>query len=168
MTAGSSRPPLAGEIWQRQLAAGQSGDWAALEETLAPDCVWRLLTQGVVFRGRGEVIAFIREGFDAAAIRDAPHVRSEFSTSNWGVYEYTSRGTVDRARATAFAKRLTGGRPIITSAIAQLVSRVAGGKTFALPVCFVYHVNADGLIDQVNEYVGKRTTPSLTLDPTER
>jgi hypothetical protein len=106
--------PLAADIWHRQLAAGRSGDWAALETILAADCVWGVITQRAAFRGRDEVIGFIREGFDAAATRDEPDVRNEFSTSEWGVYEYTSRGTIDRNRATVFAKRLTGERPIIT------------------------------------------------------
>jgi len=39
---------------------------------------------------------FMREGVDAAATREDPDVRGEFSTPAWGVYEYTSRGTVDR------------------------------------------------------------------------
>ncbi len=117
------------------------------------------MTQGVVFRGRDEVIGFIREGFDAAATRDEPEVRNAFSTTEWGVYEYTSRGTVNRNRATAFAKRLSGGRPIITGVVARIVGLVMGGKTFEIPVCFIYHVDPDGLIDQVNEYVGKRGIP---------
>ena len=116
------------------------------------------LTQRVVFRGRDQVITFTREGFDAAATREEPDVRSEFSTEDWGVYEYTSRGTMDRTRAVQFAKRISGGRPLITRALAQILSWALGGKSFAIPVCFAYHVNADGLIDQVNEYVGKRTT----------
>lgn len=33
-----------------------------------------------------------------------------------------------------------------------------GGKTFAIPVCLVYQVNPNGLIDQVSKYVGKRET----------
>jgi hypothetical protein len=41
------------------------------------------------------VIRFIREGFNAAATRQEPEVRSEFSTADWGVYEYTSRGTIN-------------------------------------------------------------------------
>ena len=158
MTGEEQRPPLAADIWHRQLAAGRSGDWAALETILAADCVWAVMMQGAAFRGRDEVISFIREGFDAAATRNEPEVRNEFSSPQWGVYEYTSRGTVDRNRATVFAKRLTGGRPIISGAVAHIIGRVLAGKAFAIPVCFVYHVNADGLIDQVNEYVGKRTT----------
>ena len=158
MTGGEQQRPLAAETWHRQLAAGRSGDWAGLETTLAPDCVWAVITQGALFRGRDQVISFIREGFDAAATREEPDVRSEFSTAEWGVYEYTSRGTMDRTRTVQFAKRISGGRPIITRALAQILSWALGGKSFAIPVCFAYHVNADGLIDQVNEYVGKRTT----------
>ena len=29
------------------------------------------------------------------------------------------------------------------------------GKTFEVPVCFVYHVNSRGLIDQVHEYTAR-------------
>lgn len=156
MTSGEQRPTLAAEVWHRQLAAGRSGDWAALETILAPDCVWAVLTQGSLFRGRDQVTSFIREGFGAAVTRDQPDVRSEFSTAEWGVYEYTSRGTMDREGAAIFAKRLSRGRPIITSVLTEIASRALRGKAFAIPVCFVYHVNHDGLIDHVNEYVGRR------------
>jgi hypothetical protein len=77
------------------------------------------------------------------------------STTEWGVYEYTSR-TIDRNRATLFAKHPGGGRSIIV--LAQIVSRPMGGKAFAIPVCLVYQVNPDGLIDQVSEYVDERET----------
>lgn len=151
-----SAPLLAAEVWHRQLAAGRAGDWHILEDLLAPDCVWTVLTQGTTFRGRDQVIDFIREGFDAAATREQPEVRGEFGTADWGVYEYTSRGTVDGAKATTFAQRLTGGRPILTSILAPIIKRVLHAKPFAIPVCFIYHVNTDGRIDQINEYVGKR------------
>jgi hypothetical protein len=151
-------PILAAEVWDRQLKAGQSGEWSVLATTIAPGCVWSVVTQGAVFRGRDEVIGFIRAGFDAAATRERPDVRGEFSTTESGVYEYTSRGTIDPNHAKAFARRLTGGRPIITSGLAKIVGWAMSGKSFVVPVCFVYHVNQDGQIDRVNEYVGKRST----------
>jgi hypothetical protein len=158
MNLSEQDPILAGEVWDQQLKAGRSGDWDALQTTIAPDCVWSVITQGAVFRGRDEVVSFIREGFDAAATREEPDVRDTFSTTESGVYEYTSRGTIDRDHAKAFARRLTGDRPIITSALARMVGWVMGGKSFSVPVCFVYHVNQDAQIDRVNEYVGKRST----------
>ena len=51
-----------------------------------------------------------------------------------------------------------GGRPIITGVLAQIVSRTMGGKAFAIPVCLVYQVNPNGLIDQVRKYVDERET----------
>lgn len=158
MSSPGPDPVLAAEVWDRQLQAAQSGAWAALETSISPDCVWSLVTQGAVFRGRDEVISFIRDGFGAAATREQPDVRGEFSTAESGVYEYTSRGTIDRDRARAFARRLTAGRPIITGVLANIVGWAMSGKSFAVPVCFVYHVNQDGQIDRVNEYVGKRST----------
>lgn len=156
MNLSEQGPILASEAWDRQLKAGRSGDWDALQTMIAPDCVWSVVTGGAVFRGRDEVISFIRDGFDAAATREEPDVRGRFSTAESGVYEYTSRGTIDREGARAFARRLTGDRPIITSALAHIVGWVMGGRSFSVPVCFVYHVNQDAQIDRVNEYVGKR------------
>jgi SnoaL-like domain len=150
-------PSLAAEVWHRQLDAGRSGNWAERDEILAPDCVWSLRTQGAAFRGRDDVVAFIQEGFDAAATHEKPDVCTDFSTADWGVYEYISRGTIDPSQATKFAKRLIPAPRIITNALAPIITRVLSGKTFAVPICFVYHVSSDGLIDQVNEYVGKRT-----------
>jgi hypothetical protein len=149
-------PLLAAEAWHAQLDAGRSGYWAELDEILAPDCVWSLRTQGAVFQGLDDVVAFIQEGFDAAATREEPDVCTDFSAADWGVYEYISRGTIDPSQATRFAKRVIPAPRIITTALAPILARMLSGKTFAIPVCFVYHVNSDGLIDQVNEYVGRR------------
>jgi pullulanase/glycogen debranching enzyme len=46
----------------------------------------------------------------------------------------------------------------------DLAGRLAG-QPFEVPVCFVYHVNADGLIDRVNEYAAMPPLPALPHRP---
>jgi hypothetical protein len=67
------------------------------------------------------------------------------------VFEYTSRGVIDAERAAQFASQLG----VDATGAGQLE-----GRTFEVPVCFVYHVNASGQIDQVNEYAAMPALPA--------
>jgi hypothetical protein len=98
---------------------------------------------GTTFRGPAEIARFMQGGFNAAAEREEADVRNEFSTDEWGVFEYTSRGVIDAGRAAQFAAKI---------GIAAPGAEELAGQTFEVPVCFVYHVNASGLIDRVHEY----------------
>jgi hypothetical protein len=83
-------------------------------------------------------------------------VRNEFATDDQGVFEYTSRGVIDAQRAAEFAAQLGVAGP----GGDDLGGRLEG-QPFEVPVCFVYHVNADGLIDRVNEYAAMPPPPAL-------
>ena len=142
------------DVWHEQLKIGKNGEWDKLPNNLSQDCIWTLLTQGVSFRGLAEISEFIKSGYTAGAARDKSEVRCELTVGDWAVYEYTSRGIVDSEKITQFVKNLSKGLPI-----KGLLSWVAkwryGGKKFEVSVCFVVHINKEGFIDIVNEYVGK-------------
>jgi ketosteroid isomerase-like protein len=136
------------ETWHAQMEAGRRGDWDAVLRHFAPDCTWTLMPPGTEFRGPAEIAAFMKSGFGAAAERQEADIRNEFATSEWGVFEYTSRGVIDAQRAAQFAEKIKAAGP----AAGQLAGQSIEGRTFEIPVCFVYHVNASGQIDKVNEY----------------
>lgn len=136
------------DTWHAQMEADQRGDWNAVLGYFAPDCTWTLMPPGTEFRGPAEIAVFMKSGFGAAAERQEADVRNEFATSEWGVFEYTSRGIIDAQRAAQFAEKIKAAGP----AAGGLTGQSLEGRTFEIPVCFVYHVNASGQIDKVNEY----------------
>lgn len=127
------------DVWHASNEAVARGDWDQVGGYLAADCVWTLMPPGRTFHGRAEIVGFLQGGWVAAASREGTEVRNEFATDEWGVFEYTSRGTIDADRAARFGS-------LIGVDAAKLV-----GASFEVPVCFVYHVNG-GEIDRVNEY----------------
>ena len=42
----------------------------------------------------------------------------------------------------------------------ELAGQFLEGRTFEIPVCFIYHVNASGQIDKVNEYAAAPAFPA--------
>jgi SnoaL-like domain len=141
------------EIWHAQMDAVRRGDWDTMSGYFAPDCAWTLMPPGTTFRGPAEIVTFMRSGFDAGAEREEAAVRNEFATDEWGVFEYTSRGVIDAERAAQFASKL---------GVSALGADDLEGRTFEVPVCFIYHVNASGLIDQVNEYAAMPALPAAS------
>jgi hypothetical protein len=146
------------ETWHAQMDAGQRGDWDAVLGYFAPECTWTLMPPGTTFRGPAEIAAFMKSGFGAAAERQEADVRNEFATSEWGVFEYTSRGVIDAQRAAQFAEKIKAAGP----ASGGLAGQSLEGRTFEIPVCFIYHVNASGQIDKVNEYAATPALPAAS------
>ena len=66
------------------------------------------------------------------------------------------RGIINAQRAAEFAAQLGVAGPGGDDLAGQLA-----GQPFEVPVCFVYQVNADGLIDRVNEYAAMPPLPTL-------
>lgn len=146
------------EIWHAQMEAGRNGDWDTMSEYFAADCAWTLMPPGTTFHGPAEIATFMRSGFDAAAQRQEADVRNEFATDAWGVFEYTSRGVIDARRAAQFAQKIKAAGQVAEG----LAERSLEGRTFEIPVCFIYHVNAHGLIDRVNEYAAMPAFPAAS------
>jgi ketosteroid isomerase-like protein len=140
-------------IWHAQMEAVRRGDWDKMSGYFAPDCTWTLMPPGTTFRGPAEIVKFMRSGFGAAADREEADVRNEFATDEWGVFEYTSRGVIDAGRAAQFAAKL---------GVAGHGADDLAGRRFEVPVCFIYHVNASGLIDRVNEYAATPAFPAAS------
>jgi hypothetical protein len=116
-----------------------------------PNCDWRLMTAATQYHGLAEIRAFLQTGFGASAEREQPDVRNEFATDEWGAFEYTSRGTIGED-AVGFAASL---------GVPAHIAKGFIGRTFEVPVCFIFHVNSQGLIDRVNEYAAMPSPASI-------
>ena len=139
------------EIWHAQMEAVRRGDWDTMSGYFAPDCAWTLMPPGTTFRGPAEIVTFMRTGFSAAAEREEADVRNEFATDERGVFEYTSRGVIDAQRAAQFAAKI---------GVAGHGPDDLAGHRLEIPVCFIYHIDASGLIDRVNEYAAMPGLPA--------
>jgi ketosteroid isomerase-like protein len=126
--------------WHALNAAVMRNEWDKAFAVLTPDCEWTLMATGKKFRGPTEIRAFMQGALNASATRDAPDIKNDFATADSGVFEYVSSGTVDAQNASRFA------------AIAGMPADAVVGKRFSFSVCFIWHINANGLIDRVNEY----------------
>jgi len=120
-----------------------SGEDEAAKAQLADDIVWNLMPNGAVLKGKEQVYHFLKPAFLSVEDR-RPELLSNVAARDWGVFEYWNVGTVDE-RVIDFARSCWGSLP------ADLPNIV--GLEFRVPVCFVYHVNAQEKVDLVREYM---------------
>jgi hypothetical protein len=146
-------------IWKAQIEAGEKGN---IEESLkyfAENCIWKLMSSNKIYNGYNAVERFIKNGYKSSVVKEKPDVIIEFSASEWGVYEYISRGMIGK-NAIDFSEELNQKNNIFTKLKRQIMKKffciLLSGITFEIPVIFVYHINDNGLIDKVHEYVGAK------------
>ena len=152
--------PSVTQIWRSQMEAGDRHDMDAVLAHFDQNCEWNLVTASKLFRGHAELRTFLTEGLGASMTREKPDVRSEFGTDKWGVFEYVSRGKFSKD-ALRFAHVIGETKASFSTrfgkAVTTLIIRLFFlGRTFEVPVCFIYHVNELGLIDRVHEYAATR------------
>ena len=135
----------------------ENNDFDKVMSFLAPDCQWKLVTSGKVYQGHKELRGFLSGGWGGAVERQS-EVIAAFGGENWATFEYVSRGRFSKD-AVKFVREIEKQKsPLVRFGrifLLQLFSFFLKGKHFEIPVCFVYHANDDGLIDQVHEYVAR-------------
>jgi hypothetical protein len=135
----------------------ENNDFDKVMSFLAPDCQWKLVTSGKVYQGHKALRGFLSGGWGGAVERQS-EVIAEFGVDNWATFEYVSRGRFSKD-AVKFVREIEKQKsPLVRFGrifLIQLVYFFFKGKHFEIPVCFIYHANDDGLIDQVHEYVAR-------------
>lgn len=134
---GSTATPLSTFLW-----AMFSDDWGTAEVQLADDVEWDLMPNAQIRKGKQEVIPFLKASWYGS--HKEPLLISNLATKEWGVMEYWNIGTVSEG-VVEFAKQLKWPFPGDPHSLV--------GRTYKVPVCFVYHINTDGKIDLVREYL---------------
>jgi len=122
---------------------GLHGEDEAAKTELADDVMWTLMPSGQVLRGKEQAYQFLGAAFRAVADRK-PDLINNVAIKDWGVFEYWNIGTVDE-ELIEFARATWGTLPGDPGSIV--------GQTFRVPVCFVYHIDSQGKIDLVREYL---------------
>lgn len=117
----------------------------AVNEGLAENIVWTMMPTGTVLDGKEQVFGFLKPAFMSVEKRK-PELIGNVALKDWGVFEYWNSGIIDD-RVIAFAQSFWSQNrlPVDRDSII--------GKEYKVAVCFVYHINTQGKIDLVREYL---------------
>jgi hypothetical protein len=129
-------------VFNTLFESGRNNDFEAMAETIDDDCEWVLMPNMQTFKGKAAVVALCSQG--KLASDKTPEILFDVATPEWGVFEYMNRGTITK-ELTAFAATSGWQFPTDTAALV--------GRQYAVPVCFVYHINAKGKIYLLHEYL---------------
>ncbi len=133
---GSKATPLSTLIW-----AVASGDMATIEALITDDIEWGLMPYNKVLKGKHEVIPMLRTG---SADQKKPIAITNAVTKDWGVFEYWNIGTVSE-------ELIKYGNEHQWPWPKDPLSLV--GQTYRVAQCFVYHINPEGKIDLMRQYL---------------
>ena len=132
----SPATPLSTLIW-----AVASGDMATIEAQLADDIEWHQMPYNQKVIGKQDAMAWLKAGsFD----KKEPEIFNDVMAGDWGVFEYWNVGTVSQ-ELIDFGK---AHRLPFPKAPESLI-----GQTYKVAQCFVYHLNTDGKIDLMRQYL---------------
>ena len=121
-------------------------DRLTAEAQFADDIEWDMMNNGQLRRGRKEVIPFLWAGGLASYKEPVPICN--VATKEWGVWEYWNVGTLSEG-ILEFARQSQWRFPADPQSLI--------GRTYRIPVCFIYHLNPEGRIDLVREYLDTRS-----------
>ena len=134
---GSTVTPFSTFFW-----AASHDDWATATAQFADDIEWDMMSNNQIRKGKKEVIPWLKASKYAS--QKEPAVLSNLATKEWGVFEYWNIGTITED-IVEFAKQSEWPFPGDPRSLV--------GRRYKVPVCFVYHINAEGKIDLVREYL---------------
>jgi hypothetical protein len=133
---GSKATPFSTLIW-----AVASGDLATAEAQLADDIEWGLMPYIKVLKGKDEVMLWLKAG---SADQKEPLTITNAATKDWGVFEYWNIGTVSE-EVIKFGNEQKWPWPKDPESFL--------GQKYKVAQCFVYHINSEGKIDFMRQYL---------------
>jgi ketosteroid isomerase-like protein len=129
-------------VFRTLFESGRNNDFEAMADTIAEDCEWVLMPNMKTFKGKKAVVELCKGG--KLASEKTPEVLFDDANPTWGVFEYMNRGVITK-EFSAFAA--TSGWKFPGDA-GSLV-----GKSYDVAACFVYHINENGKIYLLHEYL---------------
>jgi hypothetical protein len=136
LNPGSRATPLSTLIW-----AVASEDIATAEAQITDDIEWGLMPYNKVLKGKGEVIPWLKAG---STSKKEPVAISNVATRDWGVFEYWNIGTVTE-ELIKFGNEQKWPWPKDPNSFL--------GQPYRVAQCFVYHINPEGKIDFMRQYL---------------
>lgn len=123
------------------ISAVVSGNLSAAEALLSEDIEWDLMPTGQTLKGKAEVMPWLRAG---AASRKDPITINDLAAKDWGVFEYWNIGVVTE-ELVAFGNQQKWPWPKDPNSLV--------GQQFKVAQCFVWHLNPEGKIRQMRQYL---------------
>jgi hypothetical protein len=133
---GSTSTPFSTFLW-----ANVSGDVARAEALLADDVEWDLMPYNKILKGKKEIVTWLRAG---AASAKEPVFISNWTAKEWGVSELWNIGTFTEDTV-EYGKQLGWPFPGDPKSFV--------GRTYRVAQCYIYHINVEGKIDLIREYL---------------
>jgi hypothetical protein len=133
---GSTATPLSSLIW-----AVAAEDMATIETLITDDIEWGLMPYNKVLKGKDEVMAMLRTG---SADQKKPIAITNVATKDWGIFEYWNIGTVGE-ELIKYGNEHQWPWPKDPESLV--------GQTYRVAQCFVYHLNPEGKIDFMRQYL---------------
>src|SRR3984885_2195032 len=118
-----------------------SGDIETAEAQITDDIEWGLMPYNKVLRGKKEVIPWLKAGYSS---QKEPIAISNAATKGWGVFEYWNIGTVTE-ELVKFGNEQDWPWPKDPNTLI--------GRKYRVAQCFVYHLNAEGKIEFMRQYL---------------
>ena len=137
---GSNSTPFSTFLW-----AVVTGDIGIAESQITDDVEWGLMPYYKVLKGKSEVIPWLKAGYSS---QKEPVAISNVASGDWGIFEYWNIGTVTEGLI-EFGNQQ--GWPWPRDPKSFL------GRKYRVAQVFVYHINAEGKIDFMRQYLDAGT-----------
>ena len=136
LAAGSTATPFSTLLW-----AVASADIATAEAQITDDIEWGLMPYNKVLKGKELVMAWLKAG---SADQKKPIAITNAAANDWGVFEYWNIGTVSE-EVIKFGNEQNWPWPKDPTNFL--------GKKYRVSQCFTYHINPEGKIDFMRQYL---------------
>ncbi len=118
-----------------------SGDITTAEAQITDDIEWGMMPYNKAIKGKDQVVSWLKAG---SADKKEPIVISNVATKNWGVFEYWNIGTISE-EVIKFGNEQKWPWPKDPNSFL--------GQKYRVAQCFTYHINPDGKIDFMRQYL---------------
>ena len=134
---GSRATPMSTLIY-----AAVAGDMETAATQITDDIEWGLMPYDKVLKGKTQVLSMLEAG---SREQKKPIAISNVATKDWGVFEYWNIGTVSEELIEYGNKNHWPWPKGDPNALI--------GQKYRVAQCFVYHINAEGKIDFMRQYL---------------
>lgn len=118
-----------------------SGDMRAVDAQLADSVEWDQMPYNQKVKGKKEVMKWLTAG---SRSEKKPEIINNVLVNNWGVFEYWNVGTATK-ELIEFGEKHRWPFPKDPSSLI--------GQKYRVAQCFVYHLDDDGRIDLMRQYL---------------
>jgi ketosteroid isomerase-like protein len=139
----TAQPRCEPTLFSTFISAVASGDLSAAEALVADDVEWDMMPTGQVLKGKAEVMSRWARAEEAASHKP-PVTISDLAAKDWGTFEFWNIGVLTEALV-AFGNEQKWPWPKDPNSLI--------GQEYKVADCYVWHLNAEGKIYLMRQYV---------------